>query len=135
MHAKRIRSAEDVERLRQLRNETRSFMTGHTKLITKKQQADWWAATPRRAWLFGNDAFAHIKRERGRNWITLGISKKSRGQGLGTLIYWTLRPCWARIREDNLASIRAAEKAGYVIVPQFKSDGTLIEDGTVVMKG
>ena len=102
-------------------------MTRHTKLITKDQQARWWAKEPRRAFLFGDRAFAYIRREQGRNWITLGVDKKSRGEGLGTLIYRSLRPCWAEIRPDNEASIRAAQKAGYVVVSR--------DDEKVVMKG
>lgn len=125
MHAKRVRSAEDVERLRVLRNECRKFMTGDTKTISKKAQAAWWAAAPRRAWLFGDDAFAYIKREGGRNWITLGITKKARGEGLGTLIYYTLRPCWARIHKDNIASLRAAQKAGYRTVEETEKEWIL----------
>lgn len=121
-----------MEQLRRLRNEARSFMTGDTKLITKKQQAAWWAAAPRRAWLFVDRegraaAFAYVKREGGRNWITLGVTKKARGQGIGTMIYHSLKPCWARIRKDNEASLTAARRAGYIACK--------IEDGTVVMKG
>lgn len=116
MYAKRVRSAEDVERLRVLRNEARKFMTGSTKTITKKQQAAWWAEAPRRAWLFGDVGFGYIKREDGVNWITLGVTKSARGQGIGTLIYRTLGPAYAKIRIDNEASVRAATKAGYLPV-------------------
>ena len=132
MHARRVRTLEDVEVLRQLRNEARKQMTGSTKLIRKRAQAKWWAEAERRAWLFVDNngravGFAYVKRESGRNWITLGVTKDFRGQGIGTLIYHSLRPCWARIREDNEASLTAARRAGYVAVET--------EDGTVVMKG
>jgi RimJ/RimL family protein N-acetyltransferase len=125
MHGKRVRSAQDIERLRVLRNECRKFMTGDTKVVSKKKQAAWWAEAPRRALLWGNDAFVYIKREDGVNWITLGISKEARGTGIGTMIYHTYKGCFARIRKDNLASIRAAQKAGYVKVTE--------DDDTVVM--
>ena len=95
-------------------------MTGITKTITKAQQAEWWAAEPRRAWLFGDVGFAYIRREHGVNWITLGITESARGTGLGTLIYHTFRGSYAKIRKDNAASIRAAEKAGYI--PAYLSD-------------
>jgi RimJ/RimL family protein N-acetyltransferase len=125
MHARRVRSAQDVERLRQLRNESRKNMTGSTKLISKAAQAKWWAAGERRAWLFGDDGFAYVRREHGVNWITLGVTKKARGKGLGTLIYATFPGTYARIREDNEASRRAATKAGFVPVRT--------EDDVVVM--
>ena len=102
-------------------------MTGDTKTISKKAQAKWWAASPRRAWLFGDDAFAYIKWEDGRNWITLGITEAARGTGIGTLIYHTLRPAWARIRKDNVASMRAAQKAGYLRA--FEDDQFMIMYG------
>ena len=127
MHAKRVRSEQSIERLRQLRNEGRKSMTVDTKAVSKKAQAAWWAEAPRRAWLFGDVAFGYIRWEDGRNWITLGVTKKARGDGLGTLIYHTLKPCWAKIRSDNTASIRAAQKAGYQKVEEA--------DGIVVMKG
>lgn len=131
MHGRRVRSAEDVEALRRLRNECREFMTGHTKLITKAQQAKWWSAEPRRAWIYLDKgepvAFVYIRRQDGMNWITLGVTKKARGQGLGTLLYHVHAPCAAEMLVDNLASIRAAQKAGYQVV---KSD-----DEKVVMYG
>jgi RimJ/RimL family protein N-acetyltransferase len=112
-----VRSAEDVETLRRLRNECRKFMTGSTKVITKAQQAKWWAADARRAYLFVEAGkpvgFAYLRREGGVNWITCGLTKAARGKGYGTLIYYTFKPCAARIRTDNQASIRACEKAGY----------------------
>lgn len=107
-----------MERLRQLRNECRKFMTGSTKTITKKQQAAWWAAEPRRAYLFGDVGFALIRREHGVNWITLGLTEKARGTGLGTMIYYSFPGSYAKIRLDNLASIRAAQKAGYRPIEQ-----------------
>ena len=103
-------------------------MTGSRKKISKTTQAAWWAEAPRRAWLFGDDAFAYIRWEDHRNWITLGVTEKARGTGIGTLIYYTMKPCWARIQKDNVASITAAERAGYVRVPDEDED-------TVVMKG
>lgn len=131
MHAKRVRSAEDVESLRRLRNEARHQMTGSTKTITKKQQAAWWAAAPRRAWLFVHDGvavgFGYIRREDGVNWITLGVTEGARGQGFGAVIYRTLSPCYAKIRTDNEASIRAAVKGG--LGPVYGNE----EEGFVVM--
>jgi RimJ/RimL family protein N-acetyltransferase len=87
-----------------------------TDEITPAEQAAWWDSAPRRAWLFGDDGFGYIKREGGVNWITLGITEAARGQGLGALIYRTLSPAYAKIKTDNVASIRAATKAGYLRV-------------------
>ena len=130
MHAKRVRSADDIETLRRLRNEARHQMTGSTKTITKKAQAAWWAEAPRRAWLFVERGeaigFGYIKRDDGVNWITLGVTKAARGKGFGALIYRTLGPAYARIRNDNEASIRAAAKAGYLPVYSNQEEGVVV---------
>lgn len=132
MHVRRVRSEEDVESLRRLRNECREFMTGSTKAITKAQQAKWWAAEARLAYLLvdGDEplGFVYLRREDGVPWITLGLTKKARGKGLGSLLYWTFSGNAARIRRDNFASLRAAEKAGY-----RETIGELNDDETVVL--
>lgn len=132
MHVRRIRSAEDVEQLRLLRNETRKYMTGLTKKIGKAAQKAWWEETARRAYLLVDAqgkalGFVYIKWDDHRNWITLGVTEDARGQGYGTMLYHTFKPVWARIRIDNEASITAAKRAGYV--------ETEMNDDTVVMKG
>lgn len=117
-----------METLRRLRNETRKYMTGTTKVISKKAQDAWWAAAPRRAWLFrgssGDVGFAYVRREHGVNWITLGVTEAARGQGIGTLIYATFPGTYARIRKDNEASIRSAAKAGFL--PCYAEDDTVV---------
>ena len=131
MHARRVRSAEDIEHLRVLRNEARHQMTGSTKKISAKAQAAWWAAAPRRAWLFierGQPvSFGYVRREDGVNWITLGVTESARGQGIGALIYRTLGPVYAKIRADNETSVRAAAKGG--LIPVYGDS----EAGFVVM--
>ena len=120
-----------METLRRLRNEARHQMTGTTKTISKKAQAEWWAAAPRRAWLFVRDGeavgFGYVRREDGVNWITLGVTKAERGKGIGALIYRTLGPVYAKIRADNEASVRAAAKGG--LIPVYGDS----EAGFVVM--
>lgn len=132
MHVRRVRSAEDVEQLRVLRNQSKRWMTRFRRNISRKQQAEWWAAEPRRAWLLVTEkgealAFAYVSRRRrkvrleggklftepARNYVTVGVRHDQRGQGLGTLMFRHVRPCFAEIRVDNAASLRAAEKAGY----------------------
>ena len=132
MHVRRIRSATDVEQLRLLRNEARKYMTGVTKKIGKAAQKKWWAETARRAYLLVDGqgkalGFVYIKWDDHRNWITLGVTEDARGQGYGTLLYHSFKPCWARIRVDNEASITAAKRAGYIETER--------DDHTVVMKG
>ena len=58
------------------------------------------------------------------------MTEKRRGESIGTLLYWTFKPCYARVREDNLASIRSAQKAGYRALPQTTKEK---DDGVVVL--
>lgn len=132
MHVRRVRSQEDVERLRVLRNHSKRSMTRFRKNITRQQQQKWWEAEPRRAWLLVTKedealGFVYISRRGRCNWITLGVEKSHQGSGLGTLLYRSFRPCFAEILESNPASIRAAQKAGYQMISR---DGN-----KVVMKG
>lgn len=120
----------DLEHLRIIRNECREFMTHNTNEISQEQQVGWWANVSDhpdwKVWLvyvpgwIEPVGFAMLRRAVTRWYATLGLRAWMRGQGYGTLIYRGLRDLaptdavWAAIRDDNTASIRAAEKAGYV---------------------
>jgi RimJ/RimL family protein N-acetyltransferase len=105
-------------------------MTGSTRKISEKKQAAWWVEAPRRAFLLiDGDApigFVYLKRRGGVNYITLGLTEARRGEGLGTLLYWTFKPCYAEILSDNTASIRAARRAGYRQIPAEADDKTVV---------
>ena len=119
-------TAWDAERLRQIRNSCRDYMTGHPAEITPAEQAAWWASEERRAWriwLF-EDAwgtpvgFGLIRPVGGRWWATLGLLPEWRGRGHGTAIYRHLiAQCPGDLHIDvlltNVASARAAERAGF----------------------
>lgn len=102
-------------------------MTRDTEHISCEQQQEWWAAEPRDLWLFDNVAYALLTKREGKTWISLGIFPYCRGSGLGTRIYAHFPGVWAEIQAHNLASIHAAEKAGYEMC---SNDGRL-----VVMRG
>ena len=131
----------DLEALRRLRNECRSFMTGHTDEIGRDQQAAWWASLRRedwRIWLYWEGrrpvAFGLLRRQHGRWWATLGVTEGHRGRGIGTAIYadlarWAEGDVWIMVRRDNPGSRRAAEKAGYELMEQ---DGAGYAAGLVV---
>lgn len=122
----RVMTDRDAERLRVLRNTGREWMTGSTEEITTEAQARFWSGhDPERlqAYLFagGDGAGVLSLRADGRWWITLMVDPAKRGHGIGTEIYRLLslaQPLGgvihAQIRPDNFASIRAAEKAGYI---------------------
>lgn len=134
-----VHTLEDVMQLRALRNECREWMTGHTAMISEAEQLSWWqnvAGNPE--WLiklvYAPDflpAIGYMVLRRGINedtgapcwYVSLGITAMFRGRGHGTRIYRMARMVdhpggplvvYALIRPDNIASIKAAEKAGYV---------------------
>lgn len=137
MRIKTVETADDVERLRQIRNECRAFMTGFTDEVTSGMQEVWWSGVSRSSdWLVWlvfvpgwEDAIGYaMLSRRNRNdaheggwWVTIALTGSLRGCGLGTLLYRTMASMangelvLAAIRSDNEASIRAAEKAGYAM--------------------
>jgi hypothetical protein len=119
-----VQSADEVERLRVLRNVSRTWMTGNTTWISAEQQRRWWESRDPgklRAYLFAAESGAGVLscREDGRWWVTVMVDPVMRRLGMGTYIYRMLAHAaptdgvWAGIRDDNIPSIRAAEKAGY----------------------
>lgn len=128
MRFKSVSTLDDVMQLRQLRNECREFMTQNTEEISEGAQLMWWQNVAGnqdwRVWLVyvpgWEEAvgFALLRRSGARWYATLGLRQWLRGQGYGTLIYQMLRAespedVWAAIKQENTASVRAAEKAGY----------------------
>ena len=127
-----VSTLDDVMALRLLRNECRSSMTGSTGEITEAQQLAWWqnvAGNPNWCvWLVYVPSwddpvgYALLRRAISYWYISLGLRTWMRGQGLGTTIYRMLEArcegdVVAVIRSDNIASIRAAVKAGYESFP------------------
>jgi GNAT superfamily N-acetyltransferase len=117
---------DDVETMRLLRNQGRQYMTRDRRAISPEDQAAWWGARSRflYAYLYRpakaheDVAFGMLRKQSGRWWVTLAVAEGWRGHGIGTAVYRHLAtvvwPCYAEILADNIASIRAAEKAGFV---------------------
>ena len=121
-------SLEDAEIMRQIRNSGREWMFDKS-LITPEQQRKWWEnrdPDKLKAWIIylpesdNPIGFGMLTNRDGFWFVTLVVLSQHRNQGFGTLIYQMLVQLappgwiWAAIREDNLASIRAAEKAGWL---------------------
>ena len=123
----RVETYEQLELVRRIRNICRKWMTHHTKYIGYAEQYAWWQREDPELWLFDDVAYALISRRNLRRWISLGVLPEARGKGLGTRIYSSFDDVWAEIRSDNIASRRAADKAGYTLIEEM--------DGVVVMHG
>lgn len=140
-------NAEHLRTLMEIRNECRSTMTRNVNEITWDEQTKWWRSTNRdavRAYLFmtseGTVGAGLLRRiiegEDDRVWITVMVREKHRKMGIGTSIYRYLTcaalvPVWAEIRDDNAASIIAAERAGFMrsipgVVPEKPRAGVVL---------
>ena len=117
---------EDMYDIMEIRNSGRQFMTHHTEEITPEQQYDWWMAKDTnhyRIWLVVNElnyivGFVMLRvMDNGHVWGTLAVYPEYQGRGYGTVMYGFMQlqddEIWIEIRNDNLASLRAAEKAGF----------------------
>ena len=103
-----------------IRNTGRQEMTRDTSHISAEQQRIWWAENKDsvRCWLycFGKVVvgFGMVRNSAG----TLCIWPRFRGLHLGTTIYQHLKEetngdIWIEVRKTNLASVKAALRAGY----------------------
>ena len=120
MLVSRVTTLDELEQVRQIRNACREWMTHDTKHIGSAQQWAWWNSAPRELYLFDSVAYALLTQRDGETWISLGVLPEHRGKGIGTRIYRLFPKALAEIRKDNLASRRAAEKAGHKIVSETK---------------
>jgi RimJ/RimL family protein N-acetyltransferase len=116
----------DAEALRVIRNSCAKTMTGDTRELAWEQQVHWWGSDAQRSmhiWLFDTPAgtpvgFGLIRPVDDQWWATLGLLPDWRGCGHGTAIYRHLiascpADLWIDVLLTNVASARAAERAGF----------------------
>lgn len=127
-----VRTPEQFEELRRIRNECRESMTRHTEEISLAGQAEFarWVAEPdsgywpflfsvREDQPFGYCGFMLLRRVDSRMWVTYGIDEAHRGKGLAKLIYqYALDACqenaYAEVRETNKASLHVHDDMGWI---------------------
>jgi RimJ/RimL family protein N-acetyltransferase len=139
MNARPVKTLEDVEMLRQIRNSGRQWMTRHTDEISPEQQHAWWLTACHDPtldiWLFSvaqtDIGYGLLRIESGREWCSLAVLPRYQGQGYGTQIYrWlalaTTADVWAEILADNTASIKACLNAGYQIAYAMDKHAVLV---------
>lgn len=114
-----------------IRNTGREFMTHHTELITAAEQDAWWFSPNRSVasiWVVEKHTslysmpvgFCMLRYfDNGRVYGTLALLPEHRGQGIGTEIYKFMMnqvdELWIDVRNDNVASMNAALKAGFEV--------------------
>lgn len=117
-----------------IRNTCREFFTHHTNYITTLEQDIWWSTHREngyKVWLVvykdedPGDCDSYLAGfcmlrtvyDSGRVYATLALYESYRGYGFGTEVYRFLvshqDETWIDVRNDNIASINAALKAGF----------------------
>ena len=133
-----VRTLDQVQTLRELRNGCREFMTHRTNEISPARQQEWWRGLDHKntwAFLFTNGedgeyiGFSLLRRRDGKMYTTYGLKKDYRGQGLGKeLVELTMYACqggaFCDMRQDNAVMRAIHKKLGWVETSQ---NGTLIE--------
>lgn len=127
MHVRRA-TRDDLDFIRATRNAGRFQMTRDTSLVHPHDSEVWWASAPN-AWILDDDepvGYAVLREDNHQLLISLAVAPEHQGKGYGTHIYRHFFPLvHAEIWEWNIASRRAAEKAGYRVLSEA--------DGKVVM--
>ncbi len=97
-----VNTLEKAEVLRRIRNECRKYMTRNTQEISQKEQTNWYNSlekTQLTPYLFVEShlgvsftviGYGVIRVEDGEVLLTGGLTAKSRGRGLGTLLFTQL---------------------------------------------
>jgi len=125
------RFRDDFEAIRLIRNDGRQWMED-TDEITPEQQEAFRNTHPRvLVYKVGGVIVGYgmvTRRPDGCLYVSLAVRSDYQGRGVGTHIYWdqrkrwTAEPVYARIRANNVASIRAATTAGYVHEPEMSDE-------------
>ncbi len=126
----------ELEIVRLIRNSGRQWMTENTNAISSTEQKKWWANRSDDLkmfvyWLKSSDQQKmHVgygllsRRDDSKLYVSLAVMEPMRGKGIGVQIYSDLvervnEPVYAVILKNNIASIKAAEKAAF----KFQEDG------------
>ena len=131
-------------RVRSIRNSCRQYLTNHTGYISQFQQLRWYFRTYNpnrksgklRLYLLSDEkdrplAYGALALDGDSLLVTECVATEHRNKGIGTVVLDRLmqigksenRPLLADILATNAASIALHEKAGFIFVSTFESDG------------
>jgi GNAT superfamily N-acetyltransferase len=151
-----VKTIEEAQTMREIRNSVREYMTRDTDDISPQRQYQWfynkYGSGKYDAYLFYNArgccvGYGMLTSTDGKVWGTLAVKKEFQNQGYGTAIYqYLIRVCtefkkqyedftklyenlWIEIYADNAESLRAAQKAGFETVHVGDKVITLVHRG------
>jgi ribosomal protein S18 acetylase RimI-like enzyme len=130
----RVTGLEDAERMREIRNSCRQFMTRNTLEISVDEQKIWFLTLENetRPFLLAVDVegqpkvgYGLIRMIDGCYWISGGLLPEWRGKGLGKRLFAELarivnivekRTCWLEVRASNMIAQRVYQSLGFEFV-------------------
>jgi ribosomal protein S18 acetylase RimI-like enzyme len=145
-----IKNLNEVEILRQIRNECRLFMTRYTGEITEEQQLDWYNLLDKnvtKLFLFyenyhgvaspGPVGYGVIKIENDSALLTGGLSSKQRNKGLGMVLFDMLvneskkfnLPIRLEVLKTNERAKTIYDRLGFVVTGETETVYEMIYNG------
>lgn len=133
LKGRRVKSFEDVERVRVIRNQVRRYMTRDTATIDPAAQMRWWKSLnheTNRLFVFDVEGAEEgvswrslagygLSRFLGdRWWLSGALSNEWQGKGLGKDLFSFLvkdadGPCWLEVQEDNMRALNTYVRIGF----------------------
>lgn len=123
-----VEEGQEVETLRQIRNDCRQCMTRYQDEITRSQQTAWWNSLDRRKTRpfllkqgYEPIGYGLIRRdEKDRLWLTGALKEEYRGNGYGRFLFQSLvdlceGECWLEVWQDNVPALRLYESLGFEV--------------------
>lgn len=138
---KPVISLEEVEILRTVRNECRTFMTRHQEFITPEQQQEWFTTAPYKykiflvyrnyyGTIFDLAGFGLVLKNEQDNMVTGGLLSAYRDRGLGKELFKLLishcdpeKPLKLELLKSNIRALKTYEQLGFV---KTREDNNLI---------
>jgi GNAT superfamily N-acetyltransferase len=126
MRIEKVKTLEQAQIVRMIRNEGRAYMTNNTAFISSEDQHRWFLIGDRdnrQLYLYYDNydspvGFGYLQVKSNKTWATLAVYKEYHNTGYGTKIYQhlaSLSEIWIEIFSDNRSSLVAALKAGFEI--------------------
>lgn len=125
-----VRTREQVEKLRRVRNACRSFMTRDQSWISPVRQEEWWTERDRRAvkvFLYRSGAsrtvvgYGLLRKSQRKTWLSGGLLARFRGKGLGRALFLHLcaeagGATHLEVLRSNVRARKTYASLGFVVV-------------------
>lgn len=122
-------TVEQAQRVREIRNACRHYMTRDQRTISEEQQATWFALLPDNVQLYLLDdvGYGLVRTDDARSWLTGGLVPEARGRGFGETLFRDLiaaspaQPMLEVLR-GNTPAYNLYRKLGFIISDVFERE-------------